>query len=159
MDKILVIDDSKMQTNMLNAILEGDYAVTQAHTAEEGLNYAREGDFSLILLDVVMPGMDGFDLLKKLQEEVVTRRTPVILITSLNDVEHEEQGLTLGAVDYIAKPYHAPIVKARVNTHIKLYHYRRQIERQAMVDPMTGVPNRRSYNCCYASKWCRSPCV
>ena len=84
MDKILVIDDSKMQTNMLNAILEGDYAVTQAHTAEEGLNYAREGDFSLILLDVVMPGMDGFDLLKKLQEEVVTRRTPVILITSLN---------------------------------------------------------------------------
>ena len=153
MDKILVIDDSKMQTSMLNAILEEDYAVTQAHTAEAGLNYAREGDFSLILLDVVMPGMDGFDLLKKLQEEVVTRRTPVILVTSLNDVEHEEQGLTLGAVDYIARPYHAPIVKARVNTHVKLYHYRRQIERQAMVDPMTGVPNRRSYNCCYASKW------
>lgn len=152
-DKILIIDDSLVQANMLTSILEEDYAVTQAHTAEEGLNYAREGDFSLMLLDVVMPGMDGFDLLRKLQEEVVTQHTPVILITSLRDVEHEEWGLTLGAVDYITKPYHPHIVRARVNTHIKLYHYRQQIEQQAMVDPMTGVANRRSYDAVYQTKW------
>ena len=101
MDRILIIDDSVVQANMLTAILEEDYAITQAHTAEDGLNWARGGDFSLILLDVVMPEMDGFGLLRKLQEEVVTQHTPVILITSLRDVEHEEWGLTLGAVDEI----------------------------------------------------------
>ena len=153
MDKILVIDDSKMQANMLNAILEGDYAVTQAHTAEEGLNYAREGDFSLILLDVVMPGMDGFMLLKKLQEEVVTRQTPVILITSLSDIESEQCGLMLGAVDYIAKPFHPMIVKARVQTHIKLYKYRRQVEYQSMTDQLTGVANRRRHDRYSAIRW------
>ncbi|MCI9567222.1 MAG: diguanylate cyclase [Lawsonibacter sp.] len=153
MDRILIIDDSVVQANMLTAILEEDYAITQAHTAEDGLNWARGGDFSLILLDVVMPEMDGFGLLRKLQEEVVTQHTPVILITSLRDVEHEEWGLTLGAVDYITKPYHPHIVRARVNTHIKLYHYWQQIEQQAMVDPLTGVSNRRSYDASYYSKW------
>ena len=68
-------------------------------------------------------------------------------------MEHEEWGLTLGAVDYITKPYHPHIVRARVNTHIKLYHYRQQIEQQAMVDPMTGVSNRRGYDAAYFSKW------
>ena len=106
-----------------------------------------------MLLDVIMPGMDGFDLLKKLQEEVVTQQIPVILITSLADAEYEERGLVLGAVDYITKPYHAPIVRARVNTHIKLYRYRAQVERQSMIDPMTGVPNRRSYDITCHDKW------
>ena len=153
MDKILIIDDSSVQANMLKAILVEEYDITLAHTAEAGLRHARDGDFSLILLDVVMPGMDGFGLLKLLQEEVVTQHTPVILITSLVALEHEERGLTLGAVDYITKPYHPAIVKARVNTHIKLYHYRMQIAHQAMVDPMTGVANRRGYDECYLNKW------
>lgn len=152
-DKVLVIDDSSMQANMLKSILEDGYDITLAHTAEDGLKYAQDGSYGLILLDVVMPGMDGFDLLKKLQEEVVTQHTPVILITSLNDVEHEELGLTLGAVDYITKPYHPPIVKARVNTHVKLYRYQQQIAQRAMLDPMTGVANRRSYDACCLRKW------
>lgn len=152
-DKVLVIDDSSVQANMLKAILEDDYDITLAHTAEAGLSHARDGSFALVLLDVVMPGMDGFDLLKKLQEEVVTQHTPVILITSLNDVEYEEKGLTLGAVDYITKPYHPPIVKARVNTHVKLFRYQQQIELRAMLDPLTGVNNRRSYDSCCLNKW------
>jgi len=152
-DRILIIDDSVVQANMLTSILEADYEITQAHTAEEGLSFAREGNFSLILLDVIMPGMDGFNLLRKLQEEVITQHTPVILITSLRDAEHEEWGLVLGAVDYITKPYHPHIVRARVNTHIKLYHYRQEIERQALVDPMTGVLNRRSYDASHMAKW------
>ena len=63
-----------------------------ANTAEDGLRYASAGDFSLILLDVVMPGMDGFTLLKKLQEEIITRSIPVILITSLSDIQDEQRG-------------------------------------------------------------------
>ena len=152
-DNILIIDDSPVQAKMLKSILEDDYTITLASTPEEGLECARNGIFCLVLLDVVMPGMDGFGLLKRLQEEVVTQHTPVILITSLNDVEHEERGLTLGAVDYITKPYHPPIVQARVNTQVKLYRYQQQIEQRAMVDPMTGISNRRSYDACCHQKW------
>ena len=152
-EKILIIDDSPVQASQLKSILEEDYEITLAHTSELGLRYAENGSYALVLLDVVMPGMDGFVLLKKLQEEVITRHTPVILITSLNDVVNEERGLTLGAVDYITKPYHPPIVRARVNTHIKLYRYRQQVEQKAMVDAMTGVANRLSYDTCYHNKW------
>ena len=119
MDKILVIDDSPVQTEFLSSILRSDYDITACHTAEAGLRAAKEGSFSLILLDVVMPGMDGFTLL--------------------------ERGLLLGAVDYVTKPFSPVIIKARVNTHIQLYHYQMQFKRQAMVDELTGVANRRRY--------------
>lgn len=152
-DKVLIIDDSSVQADMLRSILAKEYDVTVAHTAEAGLYHAKVGNFSLVLLDVIMPGMDGFALLRELQEEIVTRHVPVILITSLRDAENEERELVLGAVDYITKPYYPPIVRARVNTHVKLYRYRSQVERQSMVDPMTGVPNRRSYNISCHNKW------
>lgn len=153
MEKILIIDDSPVQTAHLKGILENDYQVTTVQEPQMGLAYAREQDFSLILLDVVMPGMDGFVLLKKLQEEVATRHIPVILITSLSDIENEQRGLTLGAVDYIYKPFHPLIVKARVNTHIKLYQYRKQVEYQSMTDQLTGIANRRRYERVSMQKW------
>ena len=103
MEKILIVDDSHLQAVQLKTILDEEYDVTIVQTAEEGLSRASSEKFSLILLDVVMPGMDGFTLLKKLQEEIVTQSVPVILITSLADVAHEQHGLILGAVDYITK--------------------------------------------------------
>lgn len=153
MEKILIVDDSRLQAAQLKSILETDYEITIAYTAEEGLSCAGAGGYSLILLDVVMPGMDGFTLLKKLQEEIITRNVPVILITGLSDIESETKGLTLGAVDYIAKPFHPMIVQARVNTHIKLYQYRKQIERQSMTDQLTGIANRRLYDYNSVIKW------
>lgn len=153
MEKILIVDDSILQASKLKSILEEEYDVTVAHSPEAGLNLAREGHFSLILLDVVMPGMDGFTLLKKLQEEIITQNVPVILITSLADVQNEQTGLILGAVDYIIKPFNPLIVKARVNTHVKLYSYRKQIEYQSMTDQLTGVANRRQYDLHSAQKW------
>ena len=105
MEKILVVDDSVVQAAQLKSILSDDYDVTVAQTAEDGLRLASEESFSLILLDVVMPGMDGFTLLKKLQEEIITQSVPVILITSLSNIESEQRGLILGAVDYITKPF------------------------------------------------------
>lgn len=153
MEKILIIDDSPVQANFLSSILDGDYEITVVNSAEEGLAQAKVGDYSLILLDVIMPDIDGFQLLKMLQEEVVLRRTPVILITSLNDIQHEERGLTLGAVDYITKPFHPGIVRARVNTHVKLFQYWSQIEREATVDQLTGVPNRRRYDAISGKRW------
>lgn len=153
MEKLLIVDDSRLQAAQLKAILEDEYEVTIAQTGEEGLCLAKDGNFSLILLDVVMPGMDGFELLKMLQEEIVTQSVPVILITSLSDVQNEQYGLILGAVDYITKPFNPLIVKARVNTHIKLYNYRRQVEYQSRTDQLTGIPNRRQHDQYSLTKW------
>ena len=153
MEKVLIVDDSLAQSAQLKSILEDEYDITVAHSAEDGLRWARDEHFSLILLDVVMPGMDGFTLLKKLQEEIITQSVPVILITSLSSVADEQRGLILGAVDYITKPFAPLIVKARVNTHVKLYRYRRQIERQSMTDQLTGIANRRRYEQYRAEKW------
>lgn len=153
MEKILIVDDSIVQATQLKSILDDEYDVTIAQTAEDGLSCVSSEAYSLILLDVVMPGMDGFTLLKKLQEEIVTQSVPVILITSLSDATNEQHGLVLGAVDYIAKPFHPMIVKARVNTHIKLYNYRRQVEQQSMTDQLTGIANRRRYDLHSVTKW------
>ncbi len=153
MEKILIVDDSFLQATQLEAILNDEYEVAIAQTAEDGLNRAINEDFSLILLDVVMPVMDGFTLLKKIQEERATQSVPVILITSLSGVSDEQRGLILGAVDYITKPFDSLIVKARVNTHIKLYRYRRQVEQLSMTDQLTGIANRRRYEQYSATKW------
>ncbi len=153
MEKILIVDDSPLQATQLQTILSDTYDISIAQTGEDGLSMVNKEDFSLILLDVVMPGMDGFTLLKKLQEEIITQSVPVILITSLADATNEQHGLVLGAVDYITKPFNPMVVKARVNTHIKLYNYRRQAEWQSMTDQLTGIANRRKYERYSITKW------
>jgi len=152
MENILIVDDSLVQAAQLKSIIDEDYNVTIVHNAEEGLNRAVSGAYPLILLDVILPDTDGFTLLKQLQENPATQYTPVILITSLAAIEHEQRGLTLGAVDYITKPFHPLIVKARVNTHIKLYQYRKQVA-QSMTDQLTGVANRRRHDRYSVIKW------
>ena len=153
MEKVLVIDDSLVQAEYLKLILQDEYDVTVCQTGADGFLQAMSGEYSLIFLDVVMPDIDGFMLLRKLQGTVQTKYTPVILITSLSDVQHEEKGLTLGAVDYISKPFSPVIIKARANTHIKLHRYQMQFRQQAMVDELTGVANRRHYEDESRAKW------
>ena len=104
MDKILIIEDSQAQAEYLKSILRPDYEVTICLKGEEGFRKAKAEAFSLIFLDIILPDVDGFTLLKKLQEAILTKYTPVILVSGLADVQHEEKGLTLGAVDYITKP-------------------------------------------------------
>lgn len=97
MDRILVIDDSAVQIEFLNSILKNDYEITMCQTAADGLRAAKEGGYSLILLDVVMPDMDGFTLIRELKATDLTRHVPVIMITGLADIQYEERGLLLGA--------------------------------------------------------------
>lgn len=151
--KILIIDDSKLQTEALRTILEDEYDITTSQTAQDGLKNAKIGSYSLIILDIIMPGQDGFEVLKELQSTVLTKYIPVIIITSLSDAHYEEKGLTLGAVDYITKPFVPLIVKARVRTHVKLYQYQMNFRQQAMLDGLTGIANRRSYNKNSRIKW------
>ncbi len=153
MEKILVIDDSPVQTQFLSSILGNDYELTARHTSHEGLEEAKKGIYSLILLDVIMPEMDGFTLLRELKATELTKYIPVILLTSLSDVQYEERGLLLGAVDYVTKPFSPVIIKARVNTHIQLHRYQMQFRKQAMVDELTGVANRRRYEEESISRW------
>ncbi len=153
MDHILVIDDSRTQAEYLKSILKSDYEVSTCQTGREGLSMAQSGRFSLILLDIIMPDMDGFTLLRTLQENFPTRYIPVILISGLSDVQHEEKGLTLGAVDYITKPFSPITIRARVNTHIKLFHFQMEFMKQAMVDQLTGIANRRRYEEDSIMKW------
>ena len=89
MDKILLIDDSIVVGDSLKAILETDYDVTLCHDADSGLDHAMSGKYSLILMDIIMPDMDGFTLLKKLQDMILTRYIPVIIVTSLSDRSEE----------------------------------------------------------------------
>ena len=117
MDKILIIEDSRAQAEYLKSILATDYEVAICLTGEEGFRMAKSEAFSLIFLDIIMPDVDGFTLLKNLQEAILTKYTPVILVSGLADVQHEEKGLTLGAVDYITKPFSPVIVRARANIH------------------------------------------
>ena len=153
MDKILLVDDDRLHAARLKSILEDEYEITVAETAEEGLYFIGTENYSLILSDVVLPGMDGFALLKKLQEEFITQSIPVILFTSLSDARDEERGFSLGAVDYIMKPCHPLVLKARIKTHINLYKYRKQVEYQSRIDQLTGVANRRQHDYYSTVKW------
>ena len=153
MDRILVIDDSAVQTEFLASILKDSYEVTVCHTASGGLQEAKDGAYSLILLDVIMPDMDGFTVLRELKSTELTKYVPVILLTSLADIQYEEKGLLMGAVDYVAKPFSPVIIKARVSTHIQLYHYQTEFKQQAMIDDLTGISNRRCYEGASIAKW------
>lgn len=153
MDKILIIDDSAVQAGFLCSILSEEYEVTSCQNAEDGMRAAREGEYSLILLDIIMPGVDGFMLLEDLKQSEMTKHIPVIMITSLSDIQYEERGLLMGAVDYVTKPFSPVIIKARVNTHIQLYHYQTQFRQQAMIDDLTGVANRRCYEQKSLAQW------
>ena len=119
MEKILIIDDSPLQVAQLKDILSDEYDIDIEQSAEDGFELARAGNYSLILLDVVLPGMDGFTLLKILQEESNTKTVPVIMITTLSDIEHEQRGLTLGAVDYISKPFRPRELVSRMRSVLR----------------------------------------
>ncbi|GIU21316.1 two-component system response regulator [Shewanella schlegeliana] len=135
MDKatILVVDDTPENIDILVGILGGDYRVKVAIDGPKALALASKTTPDLILLDVMMPGMNGYEVCKRLKQEPLTCHIPVIFVTALSDVADETQGFELGAVDYITKPVSAPVVKARVKTHLALYDQKRLLEQEVKV--------------------------
>ena len=119
---VLVVDDTPDNLTLMSALLREHYHVKVANQGEKALKIARTaaGAPDLILLDIMMPGMDGYEVCRQLKADAQTRHIPVIFLTARADIDDECQGLQLGAVDYITKPIVAPIVLARVATHLAL---------------------------------------
>jgi putative two-component system response regulator len=127
---ILVVDDTPENIEILQGILSHDYTVKAAVKAESALKIIASGEgVDLILLDVMMPGTDGYALCTKLKADLRTRDIPVIFVTSKSEVDDEAKGLRLGAVDYITKPFHPSIIKARVKTHLQLHKTQEELQK------------------------------
>lgn len=129
---ILVVDDTQANLALLAEVLRGEYRVKLAPSGERALALIAAEAPDLILLDVMMPGLSGYEVCARLKADPATQDIPVIFVTAMAEVENEEQGFALGAVDYIAKPVSPPIVRARVKTCLQLRRQSREL--QQLVD-------------------------
>ena len=125
--QLLLVDDEKANLKILAELLRPDYRIRLAQNGQQALDKCRQQQPDLILMDVLMPGLDGFETLIALRGDAATAQIPVIFITGLQSADHEQQGLQLGAQDYIHKPFHAEVVKARVATQLKLIRQRQEL--------------------------------
>jgi len=154
--KILVIEDSKLNQEILKRILKKQYNLNFAQDGIEALEKAKTEQPDLILLDLILPGIDGFEVLQELKKNDITRSIPVIIITGRTNPEEEVKGLQSGAVDYITKPFHEVVVKARVETQERILKQMRIIEEYGLIDTLTNIPNRRQFDQVLVREWNRS---
>ncbi|MBV6341068.1 response regulator [Candidatus Magnetobacterium casense] len=128
--KILIIDDEKINIDILLNMLKEDYKLVIAKDGQQAMMRLdlHDGNPDLILLDIVMPGMDGFEVCRRLKANSSTRGIPVIFLTSMTGIDDETKGFEAGAVDFITKPFNPAVVKARVKTHLALYDQNRTME-------------------------------
>ena len=143
---LLIVDDEAMNLKILSNILLSEYTVLTAKSGEEAIEKAREYRPDLILLDIIMPGMDGYETLVEIKKCETIKNTPVIIITGLNSIEDEEKGLSLNAVDYITKPFSNIVVRIRVKNQIEIINQMRTIELLSLTDKLTTLPNRRCFD-------------
>ena len=131
---ILVVDDTSENIDVLKETLKNDYVVRPALNGALALKIAAtDPKPDLILLDIMMPEMDGYEVMRRLQANETTHEIPVIFVTAISEMEGELKGLELGAVDYITKPINPPIVRARVRTHLALREAKVKVEQQNQV--------------------------
>ena len=143
--RILVVDDEPANIELLAGIFEDEHEVLFATNGKRALDLAASARPDVILLDVMMPGTDGFQVCEWLKSERATANVPVIFITGVGDTEGEARGLELGAVDYVNKPINPPVVRLRVQHQIELKRARDQLTRMAVTDGLTGLANRRQF--------------
>ena len=118
---ILVVDDTPENIDLLSEVLASDYRIKVAPSGERALKIVRSDPrIDLILLDIMMPGMNGYQVCQQLKSDAATRHIPVMFVTAMSEMADEKYGLELGAVDYITKPISPPIVQARVKTHLAM---------------------------------------
>ncbi|KUJ73080.1 diguanylate cyclase response regulator [Thiomicrospira sp. WB1] len=142
--RVLVVDDARANIKVLANALKSDYAVQVADSGEAALKVVHQGPVpDLILLDIMMPDMDGYEVCRRLKDNPETQEIPVIFVTALDSETDEAKGFEMGAVDFIAKPFKIPVVMARVKNHLKLKQRTDMLEEMSHIDGLTQVPNRR----------------
>jgi diguanylate cyclase (GGDEF)-like protein len=140
---ILIVDDEVSNIEILSAALEEEHEICFSTSGEEALEVARTVMPDLVLLDVLMPVMDGYEVCRQLKADPLLADVPVIFTTALGDQEAEVRGLELGAIDYVTKPVSPVIVQARVRNHLEMKKMRDQLAKLAVTDALTGLGNRR----------------
>lgn len=140
---ILIVDDEPTNLEILSEALEDRYDIMCATNGEDALEAALEDLPDLILLDVMMPEMDGYQICRALKADPLTVDIPVIFLTGLSGSSDETKGLELGAADYISKPINVPIVRLRINNHMKLTKALAKLEKLSTTDGLTELANRR----------------
>ncbi len=137
---VLIVDDTPQNISLLNAALMDEYIIKVATRGKHAMEICRSMPIDIILLDVMMPEMDGFETCRQLKDDPRTRAIPVIFVTARGEIQDESMGFACGAVDYITKPVRASIVRARVKTHLALYDQNRSLEH--LVQERTAELNR-----------------
>lgn len=154
--KVLVVDDDAVNREVLGELLKPEYTVLLARNGIQALERAARHQPDLILLDVMMPDMDGYEVLRRLRADPQLAHIAVIFISGLDRPEDEANGLKMGAADYITKPFNATVVMARVALHLQVVRQRRMLERLANVDGLTELANRRRFDEAYELEWQRA---
>jgi len=143
---VLIVDDVRTNNLVMAQCLKGLYQIREASNGHDCLREARRPPLpELILLDVIMPVLDGYEVCRLLKADPLTADIPVIFVTAKDADEDEQRGLELGAVDYITKPIRPAIVRARVATHVQLKQHRDKLQFMALHDQLTGIYNRRYF--------------
>ncbi len=153
---ILIVDDMVANIEILDGILSPEYEALFATSGKDALAIAAEQAPDLILLDVIMPEMNGYQVCKELKKEEKTRDIPIIFVTANNLEEDESRGFEEEVVDYITKPVRPAIVKARVRIHLELKRHRDYLKNLSTIDGLTGVANRRKFDEMIAGEWRRA---
>ena len=151
--KLLLVDDQPVNIQTLYQIFAEDHDVFMATSGEQALAVCQEKQPDLVLLDVIMPGMDGLETCQRLKADADTADIPVIFVTSQNSPEEETHGLEVGAVDFISKPVNPAVVRARVKTQLTLKAQTDALRMLASLDGLTGVPNRRIFDERLDAEW------
>ncbi|CCK79041.1 diguanylate cyclase domain-containing protein [Desulfobacula toluolica] len=146
-NRILIVDDERQNIKILTEFLRDDYKIMAAKDGETAITALTKSTLpDLILLDIMMPGINGYEVIKQLKSNERTREIPVIFITALDATDDESLGFEMGAVDYITKPFKPVIVKARLKTHLQLKQKTDLLDRLASFDGLTQIPNRRNFD-------------
>ena len=154
--RLLLVDDDSSQLNFYMASLSRDYDCEFAKSAKEAMQVSRSYPLpDLIVLDVEMPNVNGFELCRSLKNDDITKEIPVMFVSAASDINAKTKGFQVGCVDYVTKPVLIPELQARIDTHVKLRRQTQQLEALSYTDALTGVANRRRYNETLLREWQR----